>query len=356
MEWNAREAQEEREAEELRAAAATAAQETTERSAEAQADAAAKAQVEAAAAERAAEALRNRHPQLVVPLRVVAPEIPVPPPEEAGGDQLVVEREEGDVIVLEREAAPPSPTGADQGSRPSAPPVQPARGEPAARADLVVRSPSRQRAGKATSAPDPQKAAGSSSSAQDLETASASSPGRTPGGGTAVLNMAKQEVRNRLQFQATVLKQCTQEFLATRTAIRDYNNLRVATFNSQARELNQKTIDLTESRKANADLREQLAGAQTTLRAKEAECNALAQERDRLVKKLADQDESHKAALKAAQDREAALQAEYKIEAASWAEARQALSDGYGQIEDLVDGRPPSSSSLCLPPAIWSIF
>ena len=84
----------------------------------------------------------------------------------------------------------------------------------------MVRSPSRQRAGKATSAPDPQKAASSSSSAQDLETATASSPGWTPGGGTAVLNVAAQEVRNRLQSQATVLKQYTQEFLATRTAIR----------------------------------------------------------------------------------------------------------------------------------------
>ena len=99
-----------------------------------------------------------------------------------------------------------------------------------------------------------------------------------------------------------------------------------------------------------------MGGAQTALRAKEAEYNALAQERDRLVKKLADQEESHKAALMAAQDSEAALQAEYETEAASWAEARQALSDGYGQIEDLVDGRPPFSSSLCLPPAIWSIF
>ena len=58
------------------------------------------------------------------------------------------------------------------------------------------------------------------------------------------------------------------------------------------------------------------------------------------------QEESHKAALKAVQDSEAALQAEYEIEAASWAEAKQTLINGYGQIEDLVDGRPPSSSSL----------
>ena len=69
------------------------------------------------------------------------------------------------------------------------------------------------------------------------------------------------------------------------------------------------------------------------------------QERDRLVKKLADQEESHKAALKAAQDREAALQAEFETEAAAWDEARQTLVSGYGQI-DLVDGKPSISSSF----------
>ena len=103
-------------------------------------------------------------------------------------------------------------------------------------------------------------------------------------------------------------------------------------------------------------MRSQLSGAQTALRAKEAECAALAQERDRLAKKLADQEESHKAALKAAQDSEAALKAEYETEAANWAEARQALSQGYSRVEDLIDGRPPSSSFLCLPPAIWFVF
>ena len=52
--------------------------------------------------------------------------------------------------------------------------------------------------------------------------------------------------------------------------------------------------------------------SQTALRAKEAEFAALVQERDRLAKRLADQEEGHKAALKAVQDREAALQAEYE--------------------------------------------
>ena len=73
---------------------------------------------------------------------------------------------------------------------------------------------------------------------------------------------------------------------------------------------------------ANADLRGQLSGAQAALRAKEAEYNALVLERDRLAMRLADQEESHKAALKAMRDSEAALQAEYEIEVAGWAEAK----------------------------------
>ena len=92
-ERNAREAREEREAEELRAAAAKAAQ---EESAKARADAAAKAQAEAAAAATAEGAL------LVTPLRVASPEVPEPPPEEAGGDLPGLEREGDDVVVPER--------------------------------------------------------------------------------------------------------------------------------------------------------------------------------------------------------------------------------------------------------------
>ena len=97
------------------------------------------------------------------------------------------------------------------------PPAQSAGGEPAARTDLVVQTPSRQRARKGAS--EPQKAAGSSSSAQDMEAASASS-GWTPGGGTAVVNVAAQDVRNRLQAQAAALRKYNDEFLATRAAIR----------------------------------------------------------------------------------------------------------------------------------------
>ena len=70
------------------------------------------------------------------------------------------------------------------------------------------------------------------------------------------------------------------------------------------------------------------------------------QERERLAKRLADQEEGHKAALKAVQDREAALQAEYETKAAGWVEARQTLVSGYGQIEDLVDGKSSTPSSF----------
>ena len=52
-----------------------------------------------------------------------------------------------------------------------------------------------------------------------MEAASASS-GWTPGGGTAVVNTAAQDVRTRVQAQATALRRYTDEFLATRAAIR----------------------------------------------------------------------------------------------------------------------------------------
>ena len=116
-ERNTREAREEREAEELRAAAAKAAQE--EEAAKARADAAAKAQAEAAAA----AAAMAEGALLVTPLRVAAPGAPEPPPEEAGGDQPGLERDD-DVVILERAPVPTPPTGAAQGGRPDLPPAQ----------------------------------------------------------------------------------------------------------------------------------------------------------------------------------------------------------------------------------------
>ena len=98
--------------------------------------------------------------------------------------------------------------------------MQPAGAEPTVGGDLVISSPLRRRAGKATSAPDAQKTVDTSSLAQDLEAASDSSSEWTPSGGTAELNTAAQEVRNRLQAQAASLQRYTQEFLATRAVIR----------------------------------------------------------------------------------------------------------------------------------------
>ena len=115
---------------------------------------------------------------------------------------------------------PPPSAGTGQGGQPELPPEQPAGGEPTATVDLIVLSPTRRRAGRAASEPDPQRAAGSSSLSHDLESATASSPGWTPGGGTAALNLAAQDVRSRLQAQATALQQCTREFLATRAVVR----------------------------------------------------------------------------------------------------------------------------------------
>ena len=201
-ERNAWEVREEREAEERRAA-----REAEQKSAEARAIA---AQAEAADAEREAEALQNQPPQFVIHLRAAAPDTPVPPLEEASRGQS----------EMEREAAPSPPTGAGRGGRPEVPPAQPAGGEPTVGGDLVISSPLHWRVRKATSVPDAQKTMDAGSSAQDLEVASDSSSGCMPSGGRPVLNVVAQDVRSRLQAQATALKQYTQEFLTTRSVIR----------------------------------------------------------------------------------------------------------------------------------------
>ena len=127
MEWNAREAREEREAAERRTAQA----------AKEQADAAAKARAEAAAAETEAEASHNQPPLLVVTLRAMATDIPVPPSEEVDQDPPVMERREDHVVFVE--GAPwTAPTGAGQSSQSAAAPEQPAEGEPEAGAGLEV--------------------------------------------------------------------------------------------------------------------------------------------------------------------------------------------------------------------------
>src|SRR3954469_4963493 len=135
MEATERKAREEREASERRAAQA----------AKEQADAAAKAQAEATAAEREAEASRNRPPQLVIPLRSVASNAPVPPSKGADRGQEAAERREDDVVVLE-EGPRSTPTGTGPGGQPAAAPVQLAGSEPAARAGLEVQPAPRRRA------------------------------------------------------------------------------------------------------------------------------------------------------------------------------------------------------------------
>ena len=208
-ERNAREVREEREAAERRAAQAT----------KEQADAAAKARAEAAAAETEAEASHNQPPLLAIPLRAVAPNIPVPPLEEVDQEPPVMERREDSVIFVEG-APPAAPTGAGQGGQSAAAPEQPAGGEPEAGAGLEVQPAMRQRAGGGTAAPEPHRATGASQTAEALEAASTGTSEWTPSGGTGELNVAAQEVRNRLQAQAASLQQYTQEFLATRAVIR----------------------------------------------------------------------------------------------------------------------------------------
>ena len=94
-------------------------------------------------------------------------------------------------------------------------------------------------------------------------------------------------------------------------------------------------------------MRKELGEAKATPHTKEVGCAALVQERDRLAKKLADQEESHKAALQAAQESEDALMAEYEMVAATWSETRRGLDEGFGRIEDLINGKLPSSALPC---------
>ena len=135
---NARETREEREAAERRTAQATKEQD----------DAAAKARAEAAAAETEAEALHNQPPLLVVPLRAMAPDIPVPPSEEVDQGLPVMEGREDHMIFVEG-ASQTAPTGAGQSGQSAAVPEQPSRGKPEAGAGLEVQPTLRQRTGEA---------------------------------------------------------------------------------------------------------------------------------------------------------------------------------------------------------------
>ena len=149
----------------------------------------------------------------------MAPNIPVPPLEEVDQEPPVMERREDSVIFVER-APPAAPTGPGQGGHSATAPEQPAGGEPEAGAGLEVQPAVRQRAGGGTTAPEPHRASGACRTAEALEAASTGTSEWTPSGGTGELNVAAQEVRNRIQAQAASLQQYTQEFLATRAVIR----------------------------------------------------------------------------------------------------------------------------------------
>nr|XP_020150824.1 actin cytoskeleton-regulatory complex protein PAN1-like [Aegilops tauschii subsp. strangulata] len=281
MERNAREACEEREKADAVKAAQAEADAATKAQADAatkeQADTAAKEQVDAVAKAQEAEVAHSRAPQLVIPLRVMPPA-----PENkaltggAGDNQPALERGGGDPVILGTEVSPPTPTAGAQTSRPDAPQVPPVGGELVVGLTPAIRTPVRRRATKETSAPRPLEIGAASSSTPNAEATSAAPPVWTPGGGTGVLNRAAQDVQAQFQAQGAALQQYTKAFLATRTAVRDYQNIRAAAFNSQVQELSKRTTDLTESRRAAAALQQHLGEVQTELRAKEEECSKAA--------------------------------------------------------------------------------
>ena len=76
--------------------------------------------------------------------------------------------------------------------------------------------------------------------------------------------------------------------------------------------------------------------------AKEVDCSKLTEERDRMATQLAEQAGLLQKAQKEAEDKEAGLLAEFEIERSAWTDKEARLTAGFGEIEDLVDGRRPS--------------
>nr|XP_020165632.1 uncharacterized protein LOC109751141 [Aegilops tauschii subsp. strangulata] len=240
-----------------------------------------------------------------------------------------MEREGSDVIMPDVAAPPPPPSGGGRDKQPAAPPVPPAGGKVATGPTPEVHTPTRHRLAKAASAPRPQETSAASSSIPDAEVTSVAPTGWVHGGGMGALNQVVLDVQAKLRGEADALKRCNKAFLNSRAAIRDYHNLRAASFNSNVRELDQKTADLSESRKANAALQQRLGEANTVLRAKEAECSKVAEERDRLVTQLAEQAEHLKKAQKEAGDNEAGLLAEFETERSAWTDKEAMLTAGF---------------------------
>ena len=153
-------------------------------------------------------------------------------------------------MAFARRAPPAAPTGAGQGGQSSAAPEGPTGGEPENRAGLEVQPATGRRAGGGAAPPELRRVVGAGQSAEDLEAASTATSEWTSSGGTGELNVAAQGVRSRLQAQAALLQQFTQEFLIFASCLnfQEYQNSRAAAFNSQARELSRRTDDLADSR------------------------------------------------------------------------------------------------------------
>ena len=119
-----------------------------------------------------------------------------------------------DPVALAGRAPPAAPTRAGQGGQSSAAPEEPAGGEPENRAGLEVQPATGRRAGGGAAPPELRRAAGAGQPAEDLEATSTAVSEWTPSGRTGELDAAAQGVRSRLQAQAALLQQFTQEFLS----------------------------------------------------------------------------------------------------------------------------------------------
>nr|XP_045088080.1 uncharacterized protein LOC123495894 [Aegilops tauschii subsp. strangulata] len=268
-ERNAREVREEQEATRLEKAEAEKAEAAAlKKLAEAEAADAAKKQAE--------EAAHRQSAVFNTPLNSAPP-----PPEftaqtrEVGNENPIMERDGGDTAMPDMIVLPPL-SGSTQGGQRADPPVPPTENEVATGLALEVGTPTRRRLAKAASAPRPLETGAASSSIPDTEATSAAPTGWVRGSGTGPLNRALLDVQAKIRAEGEAIRNCNKAHRASREAVR---------------ELAQRTADLSESRKANATLQQQLGEANTMLRAKEEECSKLAGERDRLVTQLAEQKE-----------------------------------------------------------------
>nr|XP_020158674.1 uncharacterized protein LOC109743990 [Aegilops tauschii subsp. strangulata] len=323
QERNTREAREEQEAARLEKAEVAALKKLAE------------AETDTAAKKRREEAARRQEPLFVVPLNSAPPPPEfVAPTGGAGDEHLIMEREGGDVVLPDVVVPPPPSSEGARDKQPADPPVPPAEGEMVMGLTPEVHTPSRRRFAKVASAPCPLEAGAARSSIPDAGATSVAPADWVQGGGTGPLNQAILDVQGKLRAEANALKRCNQAFLESRAAIRDYYNLRAVALNSNVRELDRRAVDLSESPKANASLQQQLGEANTVLCAKEADYNKLAKERDRLSTQLA---ELLKKAQKEAEEKEAALLAEFETERSAWTDKEALLTAGFGKIEDMVD-------------------